>query len=140
MSRSPTATIQCAKCFRQSQVEVIGRINADRSPDQRRALLAGELLLFKCPHCRQQVRMDQPLLYHDMRRQFMIWWVSDAQEQAGFQIDPNPRTPLAGVPPDDRCHRADQNRPVVGTSKPASLRREIYNSFLFGFKECLAAS
>ena len=38
------------------------------------------------------------------------------------------------------CHRADQNRPLVGTSKPASLRREIHNSFLIGFKECLAAS
>jgi len=38
------------------------------------------------------------------------------------------------------CHRADQNRPLVGTSKPASLRREIHNSFLVGCKERLAAS
>src|ERR1039457_3428450 len=30
----------------------------------------------------------------------------------------------------DTCHRADQNRPPVGTSKPASLRRKIHNSFL----------
>jgi len=32
------------------------------------------------------------------------------------------------------CHRADQNQPPVGTSKPASLRREIHNSFLNRFK------
>ena len=38
------------------------------------------------------------------------------------------------------CHRADQNQPLVGTSKPATLRREIHNSFLVWFKGCLAAS
>jgi hypothetical protein len=27
------------------------------------------------------------------------------------------------------CHRAHQNQPLVGTSKPASLRREIHISF-----------
>ena len=42
--------------------------------------------------------------------------------------------------PTQRCHRADQNQPLVGTSKPASLRREIHNSFVCGFKECLVAS
>ena len=35
-----------------------------------------------------------------------------------------------------QCHRADQNRPPVGTSKPASPRREIHNSFVVWFKEC----
>ncbi|MHB9008365.1 MAG: hypothetical protein ACYDC1_15695 [Limisphaerales bacterium] len=29
-----------------------------------------------------------------------------------------------------RCHRADQNQPLVGTSKPASLRWEFHNRFL----------
>jgi hypothetical protein len=37
------------------------------------------------------------------------------------------------------CHRALQNQPLVGGSKPASLRREIHNSFLVCFKEWLAA-
>jgi len=38
------------------------------------------------------------------------------------------------------CQRADQNQPLVGTSKPASLRREIHNSFRVCFKGCLATS
>ena len=38
-----------------------------------------------------------------------------------------------------QCHRADQNQPVVGSSKPATLRRESHNSFFVGFKEWLAA-
>jgi hypothetical protein len=38
------------------------------------------------------------------------------------------------------CHRADQNQPLVGSSKPATLRWQSHNSFLICFKEWLAAS
>ena len=33
------------------------------------------------------------------------------------------------------CHRADQNRPLVGTSKPASLRRRFTTGFWFGSRD-----
>jgi hypothetical protein len=38
------------------------------------------------------------------------------------------------------CHRADQNQPLAGTSKPASLRREFHCCFLGFFKWRPAAS
>jgi hypothetical protein len=38
-----------------------------------------------------------------------------------------------------KCHRADQNQPLAGTSKPASLRREFHSSFLGFFKRCPTA-
>jgi hypothetical protein len=32
------------------------------------------------------------------------------------------------------CHRADQNQPPVGSSKPATLRQGFHNSFGLDFK------
>ena len=93
MSFSKLETIRCSKCSRQSQVEVLESINGTLYPNQRQALLAGKLFRFECKHCRFKVKLDRPLLYHDMHRRFMIWWISPPWEQAGFQPTPT-GTPL----------------------------------------------
>ena len=97
MSSTRFETVTCPSCGVQGSVEVIESLNGTLNPGQRRALLAGELLLFRCASCGQEARIDFPLLYHDMNARFMIWCVSATWERAGFQ----PTALPAGSPADE---------------------------------------
>jgi len=61
---------------------------------------------------------------------------SDATADLAYSYDRRgrPETVTQGANGWKLCHRADQNQPLVGTSKPASLRREIHSGFLSSFK------
>jgi transposase InsO family protein len=78
---------------------------------------------------------QRPELVNDRGRQMKAKPIQRLCEDHGMpQLFARPRTPN-----DNPCHRADQNQPLVGVSKPATLRRESHNSFFVGFKEWLAA-
>jgi hypothetical protein len=46
----------------------------DVSPDLKEKLFNGEINVFNCTRCAHVEPLEVPLLYHDMRREFLVWY------------------------------------------------------------------
>lgn len=74
MSQSRNETLVCPRCGRQGTFTVWDSINADQDPDLKEKLLDETLFLWRCPHCGHQSYITFGTLYHDMERQFMLFF------------------------------------------------------------------
>lgn len=72
MSLESQTNVQCPKCGYNQAVTVWRSLNADVSPEAREDLLAGRINVFDCAKCDCKAGLGVPLLYHDMRRQFLV--------------------------------------------------------------------
>ena len=72
MSLESQTNVQCPKCGDNQAVTVWRSLNADVSPEAREDLLAGRINVFDCAKCECKAGLGVPLLYHDMRRQFLV--------------------------------------------------------------------
>jgi len=66
--------VTCPSCHKSHNVTLYDTINADLNPDFRVELLDGKINAFKCSQCGHEALIDIPLLYHDMKRKFGIWY------------------------------------------------------------------
>ncbi len=65
--------VVCPACGHAQEFKAWASINPATDPELRSALLEGQLELFVCDACKAQTRVAFDVLYHDMRRTFMIW-------------------------------------------------------------------
>ena len=73
MSLFKTATIACPACGSTLDFETVHSVNADRRPDLRAAILAGEFQRMTCPVCTARFRLDPDFNYLDVgRRQWIV--------------------------------------------------------------------
>ncbi len=49
-------------------------INADLDPEAREALLQGRIHTADCPGCNKSVKVNQSILYHDIGREFFVYY------------------------------------------------------------------
>ena len=54
-------------------VEIWNTVNATLDSELKKALVKGELNVFKCDKCGIETEIPNYLLYHDMDKQVMIW-------------------------------------------------------------------
>lgn len=64
--------LTCPYCNRPSTVGLYQSVNVTLEPDLKEKVFSGELFVFTCPLCGEKAKLDMPLLYHDMDRQFLI--------------------------------------------------------------------
>lgn len=73
MSLFKTTTIACPACGKTVDFETVHSVNADRRPDLRLAILAGEFQRMTCPACSARFRLDPDFNYLDVgRRQWIV--------------------------------------------------------------------
>jgi hypothetical protein len=87
MSQTKPYGIRCPKCAREQQVELYDAISVTEEPALREALMHNQLNAVTCAGCGFIFQVHKPLLYHDAKRNFMIYWLPapDGAEEAGEQ-------------------------------------------------------
>lgn len=75
MSSCQPTTVTCPQCGNAGEFTTWQSLNVDLNPEEKEKLLSGELTKFTCPSCGHSAEVAYPLLYHDMRRQLMIYLV-----------------------------------------------------------------
>jgi hypothetical protein len=75
MSKSHLIPYYCPRCGAESEVTAWESINATLDPKLKDDLLNGKLWKFTCDKCEYSEDAPYSLLYHDMRRHFMVWLV-----------------------------------------------------------------
>lgn len=72
-------TIQtlCARCGSAISKESPSSLNVRTHPEQKAAVLSGELFVAQCPACGGRQLLSFPFLYHDPDTQLMIWLGAD---------------------------------------------------------------
>ncbi len=68
MSTTFQATLTCNGCGGQLQAELYTNLHVSRSPERREQILAGEFMVYPCPHCGRSVHVQPSLLYTDFER------------------------------------------------------------------------
>jgi len=71
--------IKCPKCGAPGRVELYETLNAAEEPELRDELMANRLNAVECHGCHFTFRVDKPLLYHDPKRGYMIYWAPDGE-------------------------------------------------------------
>ena len=73
MRAGPQAvTLNCPQCQQHYPAELTNIIDAGAAPELKARLLAGDLNLTQCPHCRAANPIVVPLLYHDGEKDFCV--------------------------------------------------------------------
>ena len=78
MSRKQKETITCPKCKQESEFIIWKSLNADINPEAKQNLLDGSLFNFECSNCGHKCNVDYGILYHDMKKQVMVYYVNES--------------------------------------------------------------
>ena len=74
MTRCESYKTKCPLCGNKVRVILYESINATLSPKKREELLQGKINMVECSACKKTFRVGKSLLYHDMERNFMVWY------------------------------------------------------------------
>jgi hypothetical protein len=73
MSTSHDIKYKCPYCGRDFTITVYDSVNAQSDPDLRERSLSGDLFRHSCPHCKTDFMIQNPLVYSDPEKKFLIW-------------------------------------------------------------------
>jgi len=76
MSMMSHHEIECPECGKSQKVDVWRSINVDLDASLRDRLIAGEINQFRCSSCGYEAFLDVSFLYHDMTREFCVYYLS----------------------------------------------------------------
>lgn len=74
MTKISKQTYCCPNCNEYSEFQMYETINVDLDNSLKEKLMTGELFRWTCPHCNENVMVLYDFLYHDMTREFMIYF------------------------------------------------------------------
>jgi hypothetical protein len=96
MSIEHPERVACPNCQQEQTVTIWDTLNADVSPEARESLFRAEINAFVCAMCGERVEIITPLMYHDIKRQFIVQFVpfktvQDMSFIERFEIDGSDR-------------------------------------------------
>jgi len=74
MTRYESYKIKCPLCNNKVNVTLLDSINATLDPKKRLELLKGNINVPACPACKKTFKVSKSLLYHDIVRNYMVWY------------------------------------------------------------------
>ena len=74
MTNCGSHRIKCPLCGNKITVILYDSINATLSPKKREELLQGKINVVECPACKKTFKVSKSLLYHDIVRNYMVWY------------------------------------------------------------------
>ncbi|MBM4285273.1 MAG: hypothetical protein FJ128_08480 [Deltaproteobacteria bacterium] len=85
MTKCNTHSLTCPKCSQAREVVLYDSINADHDPLLKEKLFKGGINMFQCEPCDVVALVNYPLLYHDMKRKFIVqYFPPDVLEDENF--------------------------------------------------------
>ena len=75
MPKKKQVEVKCPYCGVNNQTSVWNTINAQLNPDEKTALLNGDINVFTCPKCAKNVFVDKKLLYQDTENNFWTYYI-----------------------------------------------------------------
>lgn len=92
MSMVDRINLSCPQCNNTQEVVVWGSLNVSHTPGLKEKLLCGEINMFRCNYCNIIVLINSPLLYHDMKRKYCVYFfphksIEDSEFYNDFTID-----------------------------------------------------
>ncbi len=73
MSYPISHELVCENCKKQFPVTLWQSVNVETDPRLKSKLMKRKLFQFCCPHCRTVMDREYDVLYHDMKKCFMVW-------------------------------------------------------------------
>lgn len=86
MPRTVIKEIICPQCNEVTEGKLYTSINATNNPHLRNEVLEEKIFNWRCHSCGHQARLTYPLLYNDMKRRFMVYFIPDIDR---FQLADN---------------------------------------------------
>lgn len=81
MSEKINKMITCPKCSEKSEAELICSMNNKSFPDMKKIIFGDKFFEWQCPKCGFQSKLLHPLLYNDMEKRFMVYYIPDAKRK-----------------------------------------------------------
>ena len=80
MSMRSKVSFKCPKCGQNVEAEQWSAVSGDKNPQQKAKLLDGSLFKAVCRKCGRVSTVGYPMIYNDMKENYMIWLVYDTEE------------------------------------------------------------
>lgn len=74
------AFFDCPSCGRRCEYTIWESIDADKEPEAKEALIAGDLFVHECPDCGNRINIVYSVLYQDSSNNVMVNLVSDCSD------------------------------------------------------------
>lgn len=77
MSKTIKLDFDCPNCNKSENISLFTSITASEHLKLKEDLLNGKLNYFNCKFCKYSCKIEVPILYHDIKNQFAIWYSKD---------------------------------------------------------------
>ena len=77
---------RCPYCHREFTITVYDSINAETDPELRERAMSGDLFRHSCPHCKTDFKIQNPLVYSDPSRRFVIWLSNEEANDSLYKL------------------------------------------------------
>jgi len=77
MSKTINIDFSCPNCNNSENISLFTSITASEHIELKEKLLNNELNFFNCKNCKSSYKIEVPILYHDIKKQFAIWYAKD---------------------------------------------------------------
>lgn len=74
MSKISIKSFTCPKCGYKGEFRMYDSVNVSLNPSLREKVLNGEIFQWECPKCGETLSVIYDLLYHDMDKEFQIYY------------------------------------------------------------------
>lgn len=81
MSNYKEITVNCPKCGAPGKFIVWSSVNVDVTPNLKEKVMSGELFKWTCPDCGETISIAYPILYHDVRKQIMVYNLLEREDK-----------------------------------------------------------
>ncbi len=79
MSEIINKAVNCPRCGEKSMEDIVCSMNTVKEPQIREKLFDGSFFEWKCPKCGYRATMLHPLLYSDLKRRFMVYFIPNVE-------------------------------------------------------------
>ena len=73
MSRIESIKVKCPECGKKFKSDFWASVNIGINPELKERVLSGKINTKTCPKCGSFVKIEHPILYHDMDNKIWLW-------------------------------------------------------------------
>ncbi len=81
MSISNLKAVECPHCLGNNKIILYSSITPSSDESMRNSVLNDKLFKYNCIHCGYEARLSYPVLYNDVNRRFMLYFIPDCERR-----------------------------------------------------------
>lgn len=75
MAEKISKNVACPQCSEKSDIELLCSMNSQSQPKMKALVLSDKFFDWTCPKCGYKTQLLHPLLYNDLKNQFMVYYI-----------------------------------------------------------------